>query len=141
VPEKKGAGEVRGMVGAAEDQRRRRFEEGGAPRRRDSGAWRGQAVAVGSGGGGEKEWCGGGERINWCGALVVRKKIPWENIKEEEYTGKKKTCCALWAVAHDADNACGTPLAGRFSLRSPSSLPQAHRCLSSLQSPWGSKSP
>jgi hypothetical protein len=37
----------------------------------------------------------------------------------------------------------GTPLLeyGRFSLRSPSSLPQAHRCLSSLQSPWGSKSP
>jgi hypothetical protein len=30
---------------------------------------------------------------------------------------------------------------GRFSLRSPSFLPQAHRCLSSLQSPWGSKSP
>jgi hypothetical protein len=30
---------------------------------------------------------------------------------------------------------------GLFSLRSPSSLPQAHRCLSSLQSPWGSKSP
>jgi hypothetical protein len=35
----------------------------------------------------------------------------------------------------------GTVRRGRFSLRSPSSLPQAHRCLSLLQSPWGSKSP
>jgi hypothetical protein len=49
-------------------------------------------------------WCSGGEKENM-----------WGNVKEEEVIGKKKTCCALWAAAHDADNACGAPLAPAMS--------------------------
>jgi hypothetical protein len=38
----------------------------------------------------------------------------WGNVKKE-VTEKKRTCCALWAAAHDADNACGAPLAPAMS--------------------------
>jgi hypothetical protein len=62
VREEGSAGEVRGMVGVAEDRWRRWFEEGGALSRRGSGGGRGrreQAVVAGGGGGGKEVLCGG----------------------------------------------------------------------------------
>jgi hypothetical protein len=56
--ERNGAwGRVEGCPGAAEDRRRQRFDEDGAPRRHGSGAGRGrreEVVVAGGGGGGNR---------------------------------------------------------------------------------------
>lgn len=75
---------LEGWSGVVEDRRRRRFEEGRVPRRRDSDAgrgWRRPAVAAGG-------WGGGIDRGRWYGgdggdgAVVLATSPSWKKTRK-----------------------------------------------------------